>query len=344
MPEPVPNLAALKRVIQSAYDLSVTHIEYLPLGWVSAHYRLECADGRCYFITLYGESRVAQICRRQLWFTLPLTYQLYHSGLFTHLAPPLPTVSGELQVDSPSGTLVVYPYIEGHPVLDEAPSDALQAEFGQLVAQLHSAAQQIKPPKTIQEQYTFHFEAPLRRGLQVLDTICDGERWGRVALRDMLLPHRTLILGLMDELLAMAQTLKQTSQLMVFCHSDMHGANMLRTPQGELVVVDWDGVCLAPPEYDLFIFTGDGFETFLRAYYQAGGVRQLSASRFAFYFYRRNLEDLTDWIVRILDENNSQEQDRLDLDGIKQDCIAGWHDLPGAIPRMQEILDRIPSG
>ena len=68
-------------------------------------------------------------------------------------------------------------------------------------------------------------------------------------------------------------------------------------------------------------------------------MRHLSASRFAYYFHRRNLEDLTDWVVRILDENTRPDQDRGDLDGLQHDCLDGWPDLENAVPRLQAVLD-----
>ncbi len=342
--EPVKDTRALLEAIRQAYAFPVVSLDYLPVGMVGSHYRADCADGQHYFVTLYNHSRLAHISVQRLGFTLPLTYQLQQSGQFTNLAAPLPTTAGELQVDFQGFPLVLYPYLDGRLLMDEMPySDETQAELGRLVARLHAASQNLALKNPVQETFTFHFEQPLRRGLEILPAIGSDERWGRVALRDLLLPQRQVILALLERLHNLAEPMRRQPPPMVVCHTDMHGANILRTPEGRLVVVDWEGVMLAPPEHDLFIFTGAGFETFLSAYWQAGGVKDLSASRFAFYFYRRNLEDLTDWVVRILDENTDLEQDRADLDGIQHDCLDGWPDLQTAIPRMQAVLDTLKS-
>jgi hypothetical protein len=51
-----------------------------------------------------------------------------------------------------------------------------------------------------------------------------------------------------------------------------------------------------------------------------------------FTFYRRNLQDLTDWLFRILYENTEEELDRHDLEGIVEDCISGWPRLEDGMP------------
>ena len=53
---------------------------------------------------------------------------------------------------------------------------------------------------------------------------------------------------------------------------------------------------------------------------------------FRFAFCRRNLENLTDWVFRILYENTEAEQDRHDIEGIAEDCISGWPHLEDGMP------------
>jgi len=124
----------------------------------------------------------------------------------------------------------------------------------------------------------------------------------------------------------------------VLCHTDIHRMNLLLNTSGELYILDWEGAMLAPREHDLFMFTGAHFPTFLAEYRRWAGAVPLHADLFAFYFYRRNLEDLTDWIVRILYENTAEAQNQLDLEGIQHDCIAAWPYFECDIARVQEQL------
>jgi hypothetical protein len=70
----------------------------------------------------------------------------------------------------------------------------------------------------------------------------------------------------------------------------------------------------------------------------SGEIVKFTVLVFRFYLYRRNLEDLTDWVFRILHENADDEQDQNDLRGIVEDCMSGWPDLEVGIG---EVLDAL---
>jgi hypothetical protein len=117
--------------------------------------------------------------------------------------------------------------------------------------------------------------------------------------------------------------------------------------QGNLHILDWEGAMIAPPEHDLFFFAWeDRFaDVFLANYEREFRPVSLNSDVFGFYYYRRNLEDLTDWIVRILYENTSEEQDRYDLDGIMEDCVSGWPYFESTIERIRaRFLERGSDG
>ena len=166
-------------------------------------------------------------------------------------------------------------------------------------------------------------------------TATDGE--GRCALRDLLLPRKDAILRYLDRLHALATRARMLDPPMVLCHTDIHSFNLLVNDTG-VYILDWEGAMIAPREHDLFMFTGEHFALFLAEYRRVAGDVPLHADLFAFYFHRRMLEDLTDWVVRILYENTSEEQNRIDLAGIEEDCLAGWPTIEPGIARVREQL------
>lgn len=332
----------LLRTIADSYGINLLSLEHMPVGFVGVHFKGRDSGGSSYFLTVYDGSRLAQISVQRLPFTLAAVHHLQHSGQFTSLAAPLKTTRGRLWAEYEGLPVIVYPYLEGHLLAEEGDSsEPVQEELGRLVAKLHAAHIHPGIENPIREEFRFPFEEPLRRGMLDLQHIPDGAPAEKQALRDLLLPHTDKINSLLSRLHALAYVVRQAVRPYVICHTDLHPWNVIRALSGELVVVDWEGVCLAPPEYDLFIFTGPGFRPFLRAYYEAGGRRDLSAEAFAFYLYRRNLEDLADFIVRILDEDGGPERDRQDLQGIQQTCMAGWADLETAVERMWEELAQV---
>jgi spectinomycin phosphotransferase len=131
---------------------------------------------------------------------------------------------------------------------------------------------------------------------------------------------------------------KQLNPPLVLVHTDMHGGNLIRTTKGELIVVDWEGIMLAPAEFDLFMFMSDGFDSMLAEYFRVARSPRLHPELFAYYFYRRNLEDIAYFFVSILYENTMDEQDQVDLGYLQHDCLNGWPSIESAVQHVRERL------
>ncbi|MBK8025090.1 MAG: phosphotransferase [Chloroflexi bacterium] len=109
----------------------------------------------------------------------------------------------------------------------------------------------------------------------------------------------------------------------VVCHADIHAGNVHITPAGDLYVVDWDTMILAPKERDL-MFAGIGFGSaqfspaeqaafFLQGY----GPAEVDAAALAYYRCERIVQDVYEYCLQILftegessDRRNGLEQFR----------------------------------
>lgn len=316
---------ALMAAIQVGYGMDVTRLTFVPHGEVGQHYLVSCADQQVYFLTLLGDNRLARLGASRLDFYLSLTHELYERGLFRQLAYPIRTRNGELKINFAGQPVILYNFIPGVNLMEcpGAPVN-LQEKMAKLITRLHNCTSEIQLEIPYVEKFKIPFEPVLSLGLETLEQLEFPDRPGKKALKDILLPNRNVILSLLDHLHMLAEEAAGFQPDLVLCHTDANLANLILGEDGELYLVDWEGAMLAPAEHDLFIFTGEGFPEFLRHYRLARPEVKLSAELFGFYFYRRNLEDLTDWIVRILDENTTDEQDQHDLNGIMQDCVSGW--------------------
>ena len=65
---------------------------------------------------------------------------------------------------------------------------------------------------------------------------------------------REMLLGRQETLREEARKLKEGNLPFVLCHTDIHGGNLIRDPQGKLWLIDWENVMLVPKETDLFAF------------------------------------------------------------------------------------------
>ena len=327
--EPVLDRPALIATLHREYGFPVTSLTFVPEGMVGCHYIAGCEDGGRYFATVLMESNhMASAQIERLDFTLAMMSRLYERGLFTAQPAIQCTLDGRRKADFQGMPFVVYEYVDGRNLGGTwpYPSEVLVG-LGRLTAQLHRATASIEIPVPYVEQFHLPFEFYLLQALADLEQVPDDARPGLVELRDLVLPLRGTLLALLSRLHELAETARALNPPRVLVHTDMTPLNLLRTPRGELYVVDWEGVMLAPAEHDLFLFAGEGFSTLLSAYAQAAGVPRLYPELFEYYLYRRNLEDVAGFLVSVLHDSATAEEDRYQIDLLKEDCLTGWPSL-----------------
>lgn len=118
---------------------------------------------------------------------------------------------------------------------------------------------------------------------------------------------------------------------LVVCHTDPIRHNIIINKTGKIHLIDWDSVILAPCEKDLWFYINEEFNLdFISSYMNIRKIERLDEDIIVFLFYYRVLQDLTDWIYRILFEKISQEQIESDFQGLEEDI---WP----VLPKMKEI-------
>ena len=93
----------------------------------------------------------------------------------------------------------------------------------------------------------------------------------------------------------LADTLKKKSLQYVLCHGDAHYWNMIQSKRIKLI--DWECAMLAPPEQDLILHvTGQHTASFLATYRKYVQTKELDLDALEFYFLKRRLEGIWQWI------------------------------------------------
>ena len=338
--EPVIDKTALVETVRREYGLRIESLDFFPAGWVAYCYVANYAEGERYFLKLYDISGQALSCASDLDFYLPLTYQLCAKGILPHIACPCKTRTGSLTARVGDFLLILFHFIEGKLVGQAGMSDEIIAQLARLLGILHKSTAAIEMEDPLQERFDFIFENDLVHSLAALEAITSGDRSGKQRLRDLLLPRKNEILGYLQRLKELQALAKAAEKEMVVCHTDLHGGNLMVDDEGNLYILDWEGAMIAPPEQDLFFFASEDrfWNLFLPNYEREFGLVSLDGNVFGFYYYRRNLEDLTGWVVRILRYSSNDEQDREDLQGIVEDCMSGWPYLETTIGKIEARL------
>jgi spectinomycin phosphotransferase len=78
----------------------------------------------------------------------------------------------------------------------------------------------------------------------------------RLELAALFRSHREQIEHLVAKTETLSPLARKRALPTVICHADIHAWNVLVTPEGDIVIVDWDSTMLAPRERDLMFVDG----------------------------------------------------------------------------------------
>jgi hypothetical protein len=336
--EPIVDKSTIIETLRRQYGLRIEHLDFLPHSWLCSCYVVRCADGARYFLKLYDVAGWAPFVATDLDFYLPLTHDLHARGILPNIAYPIPTQDGRFRIHFGDYLPILFNFIEGRTLGYGALPDDVLAKLARLIGILHRDALGIAVEHPHIDRFDVVFESALLRSLEELEGLTAGARKGKQELRNLLLPRKNELLGLLDRLKELRELVKEAGKPPVVCHTDLHGGNLMVDKRGELYIVDWEGAIIAPPEHDLFAFAGDDrfWDLFLPNYEREFGPASLHPDVFGFYFYRRNLEDLADFVKRILYVNDDDAQDQSDLHWLMEGCVAGWPHLETTIKKIGE--------
>ncbi|WP_112240709.1 phosphotransferase enzyme family protein [Kribbella monticola] len=280
--EPPVDRSTLTDAVLQYYGLTVSSLEYVPVGWATAGYSV-WADGSQYFLKLWPDRERATGALERL----PFVQELHAHGL--RVPYPLATKTDELWVEVPTGVIALFPFLIGE-ILPDWPvwPRSVLREIGRTVGQLHSIPLELP--------FREEFEMKTREQLRPY--------YGGEVLR----PYETELAAQLDRLDELQAAARAVPSRFVVSHTDLYGNNMLVDGDGHVSVLDWDDMRLAPPEYDLSLLLhgvqpmdASAFLTVLEVY----PIRPLRLELFAFFLLRRALNDFTARVVVLADPDLS---------------------------------------
>lgn len=296
-----PNLPddRIRDCLHRAYALSITDLAFLPLGadTHTAVYRAQDTTARPYFIKLRRGAFDAT--------TVQVPKHLADQGV-PHLIAPLPNHQQAVYTALPPYTLTVAPFIEGQDGYSVPMEASHWAALGATLRGLHHATLPANLVARIpHERYSSYFRE-LVLGLLTLVATRPPVDAVAESMAALLQEQRETILTLVRRAEVLAQVLLNEPRPEVVCHGDLHAGNVLITPAGDLYVVDWDTLVLAPKERDLmFIGGAQGFQgqsaTEEEAlFYQSYGTVTIDSVALAYYRYERIVQDIAAYGETIL--------------------------------------------
>ncbi len=271
------------------WDLAVSGLRYVPVGFGGYHWSAEDADGGRWFVTATDLARFDSFAGLEQ--AMSTAVRLAQAGLEFVLAP-VPSASG--RAACPAGSryaITVSPWADGIPGRwgDPMTSDDRTA-LTAMLARLHTVTADLGdvPVKALELRDRAVIEAALRERARSWQTGPYGEA-ARVLVNDHA-PSLARALYTFDEL---AAKLTATPCELTITHGEPHSGNLIRS-DGGLLLIDWDLVGLAPAERDLWWIVSDsGAEA--AQYAQLTG-HAVSETALALYRLGWDLDDLAEFL------------------------------------------------
>lgn len=275
--------------LDEKFSIRAKSVEFLPLGWDAASwaYRVDASDSVYFLKVRKGMPNPAGIL---------IPYFLKGQGIEQVLAP-LPSTQGIPWEKVDDYYFILYPFLRGKQVMEIGMSDEHWVEFGSAVKRLHSVKLPTDILNTLRRET---FQSPrLEWDRQIHAQVGKSEYTDpfQKELAAFWRENHVTIWTILEHSETLSKRMQTNAPEFVLCHADIHTANVLRTDEDKIFIVDWDETLLAPKERDLLFVMGSifGDETDGRAeqlFFEGYGGAEVHSPALAYYRYNWCVEDM----------------------------------------------------
>ena len=310
--------------LSTAYGLPLQSITFFPEGEDSYGYVVVSEIGQKYFA-----KASTSVPKSRLQVASLLRHQCNISGIVA----PLETQNGDLSVLWQNFQVSLFPFIEGKSRWDlwKVGKDFTDAEFAQtaaLLATIHGCTEAVAANSLTVAAYDLPLRKELHRVLEAPRQIPPQNRYQKQLL-ETITQHSSEILQTLERYDSLGRSALALQTPFVITHGDPTPGNLIIDAENRLHIIDWDGVCLGPPEKDLVSFTGERFEVVLESYLaERRNGAALHADIFGFYIYEWTLNEIRDYGTKILFKNSDTQQNEYD-----------WESLQDYLPPDRQLME-----
>lgn len=285
----------ISNVLKTQFDVECSDIVKTIGGLSASAYKIKTKNDN-FFLKVYNK----KLTQTPLWIEnidnyMPVLLWLNkNTKLQGKIIHPIATNNGGYRYEDEEYVYILFDYIEGKTIAKNPLTYTQITEIAEIMAYLHSYGQQIPiNMDRIRENFDVHFCYSLE------NYIADNYATSPDDIKEILQPCLEQLKSKIDETKSLSNKVKQKDNKMVLCHTDAHGWNLMQSDH--IVLVDWEGMKLAPAEADLFMFAiKDYWDIFLKHYKNIRPEFELDQDMLSFYTLRRKLEDIWAFLESIL--------------------------------------------
>ena len=308
----------ISNTLRVFYNISSKQVEKAQGGWSAEAYAVTAENGK-YFLKVFDKRKfTSKVWIKRIDYYMPIVLELYNNTPFKdELVMPIDTRDGAYKFENADNVFMLYPYIDGYTLADKKLSYTQQQDLALIVSKLHMCAQGL-PKKMISDVETFDISF-----CEKLLSLIETENINANFLKKVWFNYKDAIVRNIDLLKQYARELSEENLDFVLCHTDLHGWNLMQT--NKLLLMDWEGLKLAPAEADIFSFTEGYFfdyayDSFMEVYQHMHPTYSINQKALDFYRIRRRLEDITEFAEGILFNNVSESDTIKSLKYLEREC------------------------
>lgn len=296
----------VRSILKEHYDVDITGVMPKQGGWASLAYKV-FNENQSHFLKVYEKNRASTPKLTVLIDQyVPIMIWLMRNNCFLkgRISVPIITSSGKYKCEDDYGIYLLYDFIEGETIGDRDLTKDQVLQLSKIIAELHLYGGDI-PVETvaIKENFDLPFLHSLHSVLRKSRSDFPFDVW------DLIQSYSPQLNDLVDAVEELSQNLRNCDLRMALCHTDLHYWNLMRSGH-QLMLIDWEGLKLAPVEADLmFLVDKPYFSEFLSIYQKTHPNYSINPDAIAFYQRKRRLEDIWEFLEQLLfDEQDEQER------------------------------------
>lgn len=311
---------SFSKILKLHYNKSILKITEQNGGWSARAFKIQTLNNN-FFLKVYDKHRTStQALYTAIDNYMPIVIWLHKNTMLnSRIISPVPTINGGYKCEDEHHVYILFPYIDGFTLGDKSMTDIQKKETAEIIAELHNYDAEIPViTDAIKENFTIPFCSELKNILLSFNQKPKSET------TDILAEYKQIIIKNIKNAESLSKKLSKENLSFVLCHTDVHGWNLMQTDH--IILIDWEGLKLAPPEADLFAFIDNFFwhnysDEFMRIYKSIHPNFNLNQEALKFYQIRRRLEDIYELTQQLLYDNTSEEERKQSLNYLKQECL-----------------------
>lgn len=295
--------------LADGWGLEADRVRYAPVGFGSYHWEVTDPAGLRFFATVddldvkgwLGHDRDSAFGGLRAAFDTALA--LHRDAGLPFVVAPIPAAGGAtVRRAAPRYSVALFPLVDASDRLGSDRTPEERARLVRLLADLHGAT-----PAALPFARRQHLDLPQRHHLEAalreLDRPWSGGPFSE-PVRELLAANARELRERLRAFDRLAGEAHAVDDDFVVTHGEPHAGNVLHG-DGQVHVVDWDTVGLAPPERDLWMVGGEGDE--LALYTEITG-RRVDPAAIELYRRRWELDDIASFTT-VLRSTHSRTAD-----------------------------------